>query len=90
MAAFPGSLVAVGGAIAAVWFFGLAAVGVSTVGLIPQGFPSLTLPDLPLIAQLVPEALGMALMSFTEMIAAGRAFAVPADPRINLRTAIDT
>ncbi len=58
-------------------------MGVSTVGLIPQGFPALTLPDLSLIEQLVPGALGIALMSFTETIAAGRAFARPADPPIN-------
>jgi len=79
----PAPLVAVGGAIAASWFFGLKAMGVSTVGLIPQGFPSLTLPDLALIGQLVPGALGIALMSFTETIAAGRAFARPGDPPIN-------
>jgi MFS superfamily sulfate permease-like transporter len=79
----PAPLVAVGGAIAASWFFGLTALGVSTVGLIPQGFPSLTLPDLALIEQLVPGALGIALMSFTETIAAGRAFAKPADPPID-------
>ena len=79
----PAPLVAVGSAIAASWFFGLTALGVSTVGLIPQGFPSLTLPDLALIEQLVPGALGIALMSFTETIAAGRAFARPADPPID-------
>jgi len=79
----PAPLVAVGGGIAASWFFGLQAAGVSTVGLIPQGFPSLTLPDLALIEQLVPGALGIALMSFTETIAAGRAFARPGDPPIN-------
>ncbi len=79
----PAPLVAVGGAIAASWFFGLKALGVSTVGLIPQGFPALTLPDLSLIAQLVPGALGIALMSFTETIAAGRAFARPDDPPID-------
>ncbi len=79
----PAPLVAVGGGIAASWFFGLQAMGVSTVGLIPQGFPSLTLPDLTLIEQLVPGALGIALMSFTETIAAGRAFARPDDPPIN-------
>ena len=79
----PAPLVAVGGAIAASWFFGLKARGVSTVGLIPQGFPSLTLPDLALIEQLVPGALGIALMSFTETIAAGRAFARSGDPPIN-------
>jgi high affinity sulfate transporter 1 len=79
----PAPLVAVGGAIAASWFFGLQALGVSLVGQIPQGFPSPTLPALPLIEQLVPGALGIALMSFTETIAAGRAFARPADPPIN-------
>jgi len=79
----PAPLVAVGGGIAASWLFGLKAMGVSTVGLIPQGFPALTLPDLALVAELAPGALGMALMSFTETIAAGRAFARPADPPIN-------
>ncbi|MGH6624092.1 MAG: SulP family inorganic anion transporter [Burkholderiaceae bacterium] len=75
-------LIAVGGGIAAAWYFGLQAQGVSTVGLIPQGLPSLTLPDLSLIQQLVPGALGIALMSFTETIAVGRAFAAPNDPPI--------
>jgi high affinity sulfate transporter 1 len=79
----PAPLVAVGGAIAASWFFGLQALGVSTVGLIPQGFPALTLPDLALIQQLAPGALGIALMSFTETIAAGRAFTRPGDPPID-------
>jgi len=79
----PAPLVAVGGGIAAAWFFGLQALGVSTVGLIPRGFPSLTLPDLALIEQLVPGALGIALMSFTETIAAGRAFARPGEPPLN-------
>jgi high affinity sulfate transporter 1 len=79
----PAPLVAVGGAIAASWFFGLHALGVSTVGLIPQGFPALTMPDLALVAELVPGALGIALMSFTETIAAGRAFARPVEPPIN-------
>jgi high affinity sulfate transporter 1 len=79
----PAPLVAAGGAIAAAGFFGLQALGVSTVGLIPQGFPSLTLPDLELVKQLAPGALGIALMSFTETIAAGRAFSRPEDPAID-------
>jgi high affinity sulfate transporter 1 len=79
----PAPLVAVGTAIAASWFFGLEALGVSTVGSIPQGLPALTWPDLSLIEQLLPGALGIALMSFTETIAAGRAFAQLADPPIN-------
>ena len=79
----PAPLVAVAAGIAASWLFGLEALGVSTVGLIPTGFPSLTLPDLALLQQLAPGALGIALMSFTESIAAGRAFASPADPPID-------
>lgn len=79
----PAPLVAIGGAIAASWYFGLHGLGVSTVGLIPQGFPSLTLPDLTLVEQLLPGALGIALMSFTETIAAGRAFARPSEPPID-------
>jgi sulfate permease, SulP family len=80
---FPAPLVAVGGGVAVSWYFGLQALGVSTVGLIPRGFPSLTLPDPALVAQLAPGALGIALMSFTETIAAGRAFASSDDPPIN-------
>lgn len=83
MAALAGAAGRGGGSIAASWYFGLQAMGVSTVGLIPQGFPSITLPDLSLVEQLVPGALGIALMSFTETIAAGRAFALPRDPSIN-------
>jgi high affinity sulfate transporter 1 len=79
----PAPLVAVSGGIAAVWFFSLQTAGVSIVGAIPQGFPSLTMPDLSLIERLVPGALGIALMSFTETIAAGRAFARPEDPPID-------
>jgi len=79
----PAPLVAVAGGIAASWWFGLQALGVSTVGSIPQGLPSITLPDLELVKQLAPGALGIALMSFTESIAAGRAFARPSDPPID-------
>jgi high affinity sulfate transporter 1 len=78
----PAPLVAVGGGIAASWYFGFQAAGVATVGLIPKGLPSLTLPDVALIEQLLPGALGIALMSFTESIAAGRAFVAKADPPI--------
>jgi sulfate permease, SulP family len=81
----PAPLVAIGGGIAASWLLGLNAHGVSTVGLIPTGLPAITLPELGLIQQLVPGALGMALMSFTETIAAGRAFARPDDPPINAK-----
>jgi len=52
----------------------LQAYGVGSVGHVPTGLPSLILPDLQLADQLWPAALGIALMSFTETIAAGRAF----------------
>jgi high affinity sulfate transporter 1 len=79
----PAPLVAVGGGIAASWLFGLQALGVSTVGHIPQGLPAFTMPDISVIERLVPGALGIALMSFTETIAAGRAFVHSKDPPIN-------
>jgi high affinity sulfate transporter 1 len=76
-------LVAVGLAIAASWFFGLQAAGVATVGDIPRGLPEPTWPDATLVGALLPGALGIALMSFTESIAAARAFAAAGDPTID-------
>ena len=66
----PAPLLALAAAIAATAWLGLPALGVHTVGAIPAGLPSLTLPALSLVAQLWPAALGIALMSFTETIAA--------------------
>ena len=76
----PAPLVAVASGIAGMSLFGLHAYGVETVGYVPTGFPSPTLPDLALITQLWPAAAGIALMSFTETIAAGRAFAQSGEP----------
>ena len=78
----PAPLAVVGAGIAASWLFGLGAFGVGTVGAIPQSLPAITSPSLSLIEQLLPGALGIALMSFTETIAAGRAFARQTDPAI--------
>ena len=82
----PAPLMAVAAGIAAMAFLGLRAYGVETVGTIPRGFPRLTLPDLSLVLQLWPGAMGIALMSFTETVAAGRAFAQSGEPplRANL------
>lgn len=79
----PAPLIAVGLSIAASWFFGFGSQGISTVGFIPQTLPSICLPDFALVRDLLPGALGIALMSFTESIAAGRAFADRTDPPIN-------
>jgi len=78
----PAALVAVGGGIAATWWLGLDARGLATVGPIPQGFPALLLPDPALVLPLLPGALGIALMSFTESIASARAFHRTDDPPI--------
>jgi SulP family sulfate permease len=48
--------------------------GVELVGRIPQSLPAFTIPSLGLAEKLWPGALAIALMSFTETIAAGRAF----------------
>ena len=78
----PAPLIVVALAIASVRLFGLQAYGVETVGEIPQGLPPFTFPDFSLVAQLWPGALGIALMSFTETIAAGRAFATSEEPHL--------
>jgi sulfate permease, SulP family len=76
----PAPLIAVGGGIAGAYFLNLSAHGVELVGHIPRGLPSITLPSLGLLEQLWPGALGISLMSFTETIAAGRAFAGKDEP----------
>lgn len=76
----PAPLAAVGAGIAGMAFLGLASFGVEAVGEIPRGLPRLTLPDLSLVSELWPAAMGIALMSFTETVAAGRAFAVAGQP----------
>ncbi len=77
---WPAPLIVVAIAIAGERLFGLQAHGVETVGHIPQGLPSFTFPDFSLVPQLWPGALGIALMSFTETIAAARAFATSDEP----------
>ena len=78
----PAPLVAVTLGILGTRLFGLQSHGVGVVGPIPQGLPSLTIPDFSLAEQLWPGALGIALMSFTETIAAGRAFAKSDEPSL--------
>lgn len=76
----PAPLIAVATGIAAAYLLGLGAHGVGLVGRIPQGLPSMTPPDFSLLQELWPGALGIALMSFTETAAAGRAFANSEEP----------
>ena len=81
---WPAPLIAIAIAIAGVTWLDLTAHGVELVGAIPAGLPSLTIPDLAfaksLAEELWPAALGIALMSFTETAAVGRAFVAPGEP----------
>jgi high affinity sulfate transporter 1 len=78
----PAPLIAIAVAIAASSLLGLAAAGVEPVGHVPGGLPGWTWPRLDLAEALWPAAAGIALMSFTETIAAARAFAAPGEPRL--------
>jgi high affinity sulfate transporter 1 len=77
----PAPLFAVAGGIAASRFLGLDEAGVAIVGRMPPGLPGFHLPGVELAEQLWPAAVGIALMSFMETIAVGRAFAAPGEPR---------
>lgn len=76
----PAPLIAVAASIAGAFLLKLGMHGVLLVGHIPEGLPPITVPDFSLAVKLWPGALGIALMSFTETIAAGRAFAESGEP----------
>jgi sulfate permease, SulP family len=76
----PAPLFAVGLGITGAYLLNLNAHGVQLVGNVPPGLPHLTVPVLTLADKLWPGALGIALMSFTETVAAGRAFARNDEP----------
>jgi high affinity sulfate transporter 1 len=77
----PAPLVAVAVGIAACALLNLDRVGVEQVGHIQAGLPLPVWPDLSLMRSLWPGALGIALMSFVETAAAGRAFLRPGEPQ---------
>lgn len=79
----PAALVTVAVGIAAWAFLGLDRFGISAVGTLEGGLPSFALPDIALVQQLWPAALGIALMSFVETAAAGRAFLHKGEPTPN-------
>lgn len=70
----PAPLVTVAIGIAASSLAGLEKAGIALVGKVEAGLPSFAIPDIFLVEQLWPAALGIALMSFVETAAAGRAF----------------
>jgi high affinity sulfate transporter 1 len=78
----PTPLLAVALGIGASAAFGLTAYGIKLIGEVPSGLPLPVMPALGLGEALWPAAIGIALMSFTETIAAGRAFAASDEPRL--------
>ncbi len=77
----PVPLIAIAVAITGSGLLGLHEAGVATVGSVPRGMPTLVLPQFDLVVGMWPGAVGIALMSFTETIAAARAFGAPGEPR---------
>jgi high affinity sulfate transporter 1 len=77
----PAPLLAVIVGVAASGLFRLGSAGIETIGHLRAGIPAPSLPDVSLVAHLWPAALGIALMSFTESVAAGRSFVMPGEPR---------
>ncbi|MBP6299276.1 MAG: SulP family inorganic anion transporter [Arenimonas sp.] len=83
---WPAPLIVVGLMIAGATFLGWEQLGVELVGAIPTGLPSLTLPDFSLVEAMWPAAAGIALMSFAETAAVGRAFIAEKDPPLRPNT----
>jgi MFS superfamily sulfate permease-like transporter len=77
----PAPLIAIGLAIAASAALQLSESGVAVVGAVSGELPSFVRPRLEFASIMWPAATGIALMSFTESIAAARAFAAPGEPR---------
>ena len=73
----PGPVLALVGSLLAVIQLGLDRYGVAVVGRIPTGLPGISLPGLTLadFDVLLPVALAAALLSFSDTMVAGRAFA---------------
>ncbi len=63
--------------------FHVESFGVKLVGAVPSGLPSPLIPNFSLLGKLWPGALGIALMSLTESVAAARSFARRGDPRLD-------
>jgi sulfate permease, SulP family len=79
----PAALVVVAAGIGASAIFGLSRYGIALVGEVHGGLPPVTVPDRALFEELWPAAIGIALMSFVETVAAGQAFRDADEPAPN-------
>jgi sulfate permease, SulP family len=80
----PGPLIAMLAAAAVVQVFDLTAQGILVVGEVPQGLPQPRVPQLGSIDlwQLLPAALGVAVVAYSDNVLTGRAFALRRRERI--------
>ncbi len=83
----PGALLAVIGAIVASWALSLSSHGVSTLGSVPSGLPTLALPDVDwswgLMWKLLPLAFSIFVVILAQSAATSRAFAARYNERFN-------
>ncbi|MXN63618.1 STAS domain-containing protein [Stappia sp. GBMRC 2046] len=86
----PGPLLAVVGVIAASWAMDLESYGISTLGTIPSGLPTIGLPDVEwnwqLIQNLLPTALSMVVVILAQSAATSIAYAARYDERFDENT----
>lgn len=83
----PAPLIALALSLGAAAFIDFDRYGIARIGALPAGMPSLHALQLPAdwltqLRAMLPNAAGIALMSFTETIAASRAFALPGEPPV--------
>jgi high affinity sulfate transporter 1 len=81
----PGALLAIIGAIAASWALDLSSYGIATLGMIPDGLPRLSFPQVPLSD--IPKVLNLSVTCFiiilTQSIATSRAYAIKFSDTLN-------
>lgn len=77
MPTFPGALVVVVAGIALSWWLSLEDGGVATIGPVPAGLPSFSFPPIEpdLLSSLLPAAVGIYLVTFSDSILTARSFA---------------
>jgi SulP family sulfate permease len=84
---WPGPLMAMVLAAVAVAVLNLDQMGVKTIGTVPRGLPAASIPDFSTIdlSTLLPAALGVTIVAYTDNIVTGRAFAARRREEIDAR-----
>ncbi|WP_298852341.1 SulP family inorganic anion transporter [uncultured Ruegeria sp.] len=86
----PGPLIAIVGVILCSWAFSLDSVGITLLGAVPGGLPSISIPDVqwnwPLFKQLLPTALSIFIVILAQSAATSRAYAARYDEKFSENT----